>query len=325
MNSSCLVVAPYVGEFGWELLNWQGRVRRILRNGHHGHVVVCAAADRRPLYLDNTPSNRVTFCAMSNIDIPGEPNEDHRIDQEGRPIPAAHIHATLRRAATTALSEVSIDVRNADWLMPPCDGSIIPTTRQHQDFVSLRRNRPLTIDVLLVPRIRTIGVERNQTPQWWQDLAIRLESFGLVTQFYVGPIDNAIEQLSSSRLAIGASTGGLHLASLCGCPHYVWGSGDDVRWTALGMTNRQRYETIWNPLGTPCRYDECGWSPGIDHVISNTRRALEEIGLTTQRSACAWALKPRWRIKRGLSRLLQPAASGLLPWRAGELVRRHLV
>ena len=51
MNCSVrtLVVAPYVGEFGWELMNWQARVRWVVGHGDYERVVVGAEADRRAL------------------------------------------------------------------------------------------------------------------------------------------------------------------------------------------------------------------------------------------------------------------------------------
>jgi hypothetical protein len=106
----------------------------------------------------------------------------------------------------------------------------------------------------------------------------------------------------------------------------VWGSGPEARWTPWAITNRQRYETVWNPLGTPCRYEECGWQPTISQAVEGIRRALDEIGIPRGSRLPKSAFKPRWRIKRGLARLLEPSAGrGIVPWRVRQFVRQSLL
>ena len=56
------------------------------------------------------------------------------------------------------------------------------------------------------------------------------------------PLDDLFGVISSSDCVFGPSSGPMHLASLCGCPHVVW--GDQSK-------SLDRYSTTWNPLGTP--------------------------------------------------------------------------
>jgi hypothetical protein len=210
--------------------------------------------------------------------------------------------------------------------MPPLDAQMWPTTKPHQSFVSLHRAGPIDIDIAIIPRKRALAPERNRPDAWWLTLANRLQSCGLVVAICNPPMNAAISTLSRARLAIGASTGGLHLASLCECPHYVWGPGREATWTPLRITNRQRYETIWNPLGTECQYDESGWQPTIEHVVRQTLTALAKIGLPRRASERPRRASARWLLRRKLSMLItvDPKHSAV-PWRVREFVRERLI
>ncbi len=319
-----LFVAPYPGEFGWELMNWQGRVRWLAQHGGYDRVVVCARPDRRPLY--KCAGGSVVFCPMPSLDLPGEACDDHRIDSTGAPIARDCVHSLLRGHVESVCPQLGLDAANADFLLPGKRSQLWPTDASAQLFVSLRRPAALTADVVLVPRLRHLAGERNREQSWWDELADRLRRSGLVVEMYEPRLDRAVDQLSRTRLAVGASTGGLHLASLCRCPHYVWGAGPEARWTAWQITNRQRYETVWNPLATPCIYDECGWQPSIDHVYAATRRALERIGLRSPREATRPGFKARWALRRRFARILNVSGGGQRwPWRVQRLVRERLV
>lgn len=320
-----LVISPYVGEFGWELMNWQGRARRLMADGRHERFIVCARPDRRALYSGSDRERPVLFCPIAGFELPGAANEDHRVDAEGRPIAAEILRDLVWNRVTDACRRAGIPLDDAEILTPDYRGGLWTTSDDQQLFGELRVACPLVTDVVLVPRERGFAGERNLPRSWWQDLAARLERRGLRVELYRMPLDEAIRQLSGARLAAGASTGGLHLASLCRCPHYVWGSGAECRWTRLGMTNRQRYETIWNPLGTPCRYDECGWQPALEHVERGILRSVDAIGLQKGSRPTQWALRPGWRIRRGLSRLLEAPGDTVWPWRIRRLVREKLV
>jgi len=321
-----LIVAPYVGEFGWELMNWQGRVRYLARRGGFEKIVVCARPDRRPLYVEPRTPGRIVFCPLPAVELPGRANDDHRVDDEGRALSPAKLRRVVEDMVSQACVAVGICIDDSEMLMPGYRSEIRPTTRAHQCITNLRLPCDLATDVVLIPRLRGLASERNRPESWWLKLGEQLRSRGLVVEAYEPRLDRAILQLSRARLAIGASTGGLHLASLCGCPHYVWGSGAECRWTSMQITNRQRYETVWNPLGTRCRYDECGWEPSMGHVVDQTRRALDEIGLASGYRVNRRWIKPKWRVKRRLARVMESSPQqSLWPWRLQELVRQRLV
>ena len=321
-----LVAVPYVGEFGWELMNWQGRVRWLTIHGGYEQTVVCAPRDRRALYA--TPKLRpdIGFHPVTLLDLPGRANDDHRVDETGRAILADELRKITESAARQAMADFGLEEHETVFLSPDYRSELWTTNGGRQVFTELRHDVPIETDVVLVPRHRALAPERNQPDDWWEELAARLRNRGLSVEVYAPWFEEAVRQLSRARLAVGASTGGLHLASLCRCPHYVWGSGPEVRWTRLGITNRQRYETIWNPFGTPCRYDEGGWQPPLEYVEEQVFRSLEEIGLARGPGRRGWSLKPQWRFKRGLARLLDSEGiGGRVPWRVREIVRQRVV
>lgn len=323
---STLVVAPYIGEFGWELMNWQGRVRRTIAESSHDRVVICAEPDRRSIYTQKPQDERVVFCPIHKLDLPGHRNEDHRVSDDGRPVDVESLRRGIESAVWRALAGTGITSGNADLMMPSMDGAVWSTGSGQQRFVDLRVTCPIESDIVLVPRLRSLADERNRPMAWWHELKAMFEARGARVAIYQPQLGEAIRQLSGTRLAVGASTGGLHLAALCRCPHYVWGCGGEDRWTRLGMSNRQRYETLWNPFGTRCRYDECGWQPPMTHVVDHAMRALDEIGVQVGRRALGWSLRPMWRVRRTLAWLTGPGGGfEHMPWRVKSFVREHLV
>jgi len=319
------IIAPYIGEFGWEVMNWQARLRWMIRQRGDTEITIVAPPDRRSFFHDLICNNDgVVFCPCRAPDMPGYASEDHRIDDSGKPIDRDELRQTLIQFTRNACLQNGLPVDEAEILTPPLDGTLRPTRSACQAFVSLRRDVLVKFDVLLIPRSRALATERNQSAEWWDALAARLTDQGLHVSVMEPRLDRALEQLSSARLAVGASTGGLHLASLCGCPHYVWGPGDDQRWTAQRISNRQRYETVWNPLGTACRYDALGWRPEVTTVVAGVLMALKRLPASdiVQTPTERW----RWRARRMLAKAIEPAPYATpLPWRVREYARMHLI
>ncbi len=325
-KSKELIVVPYIGEFGWELMNWQARIRWLGRFGGFARIIVCATPECRRQYVDDNANGHTLFCPMPPCDVPGRANDDHRLDRDNRPIAPSTLAQCLRTHVQSVCEHLGIDTSGAELFTPSYRSMMWPTTPAYQWFTSLRLPGHVTTDIVLVPHYRGLATERNRPESWWEELAAKLRLRGLTIEIYEPRTDKAIAQLSRCRLAVGASTDGLHLASLCCCPQYVWGSGCEKRRTRMKITNRQRFETVWNPLGTPCRYDECGWRPPMERVIDAARRALDEIGTEVGDVPRRRRLNPKWRLKRGFARLLEPGSrDSIWPWRVRQAVRQHIV
>ena len=88
------------------------------------------------------------------------------------------------------------------------------------------------------------------------------------------PLAEQMNALRSARCAIGPSSGPMHLASLCKCPHLVWcGGGKGER-----STTARRYARDWNPHGTVARTFECGsWQPPFDTVLAYVKKFLKVV------------------------------------------------
>ena len=146
--------------------------------------------------------------------------------------------------------------------------------------------------VVIHPRNTTkVGTEyRNWSLENWNKLVKKISDLGFLVAT-IGtkdtllpdntkdmrsiPIDVTMDLLYNSELVLGPSSGPIHLASLCGASHVVW--TDDKVWESCGGTNRYRYETSWNPLGTKAIVlDEDNWQPPVDTVYNAIYNAIGE-------------------------------------------------
>ncbi len=253
-RSDTLFAGPWVGEFGWELLNWQGFLRKLSRN--YVRTIVCCRKGSAALYADFT---------------------DSFVFHELRGTPEAN--ALRESPDKTAMDALLSNIpHGANWLRPL---GYQPWSRQ--EFIRFGTPREdLTCDIVFHPRGRGFGTDRNWPAHKWSSLigklhdqGYRISCIGLPGQTldiegpftdYRGlPLDKTMDLLASARLVLGPSSGPMHLAALCGTPHLVW--TDKGRY-ARGRTNRDKYEWWWNPLGTPVRVlDEDGFDPSVERVL----------------------------------------------------------
>lgn len=320
-----LVSAPYVGEIGWELMSWQGRVRRALLAGGFDRLVVLGGAGKEAFYADMKPE----YIAVDLSMLPGVAYEDRRIaGPEGEPIPASMIRSEVEplvESKTRGLRESGCDVQE---LWPSYSGTIHPCDRDSQEFIRFERPcaepRP-TPWVVLVQRSRSLGAANWPTSEWTM-LAAMLEARGISTSVYPCESASAMAAASHCDLAVGQSTGGLHLASLCGCPHVVWSVSEPCLWTPWQITNRQRYETFWNPLGTPAQFHHVDRHPSCEEVLDWVLRGLRTIGRHTGSIAAKAAFRARWRARRWLVRRIVTRDSfRRWPWPMQRFVRYQLI
>jgi len=133
---------------------------------------------------------------------------------------------------------------------------------------------------------------RNWPQGHWHKLARRIFREGLAPQIICigtrdhalgvegaldmrdAPLQRQMDVLASALLAIGPSSGPMHLASLCGCPHVVWcGGGAAERSTTVG-----RYRSGWNPHGTPVHaHPYASWQPEFKTVWEWLLAGLAEL------------------------------------------------
>lgn len=252
MANRRLVAGPWVGEFGWEIMSWQGYLRRLAPN--YGEIIVCGFAGNDALYED-----------FIHDYIPHRINglRDCWWTSPRNPAELAGLISYLRSLG-------------GDMIMPSRRISI-----EHQTFISYGDpNQMPRYDVLIHAR-KPVG--RCPGRSWplvnWNVLIRRLLRHGLRiaamgTEAYVpeGVIDftrlnleETMDLIATSTMIVGPSSGPMHLASLCGTPQLVW--SDAKRYSAIGCNNQLRYRQVWNPFRTPYRLlDAYDWQPPIPLV-----------------------------------------------------------
>jgi hypothetical protein len=260
-SQDTLFVGPWLGEFGWELMNWQAWARKV--SASYAKTIVCARESSRALYED-----------FYDEFIP------HSLTATGN----CHVGFDVQPAS--ALEELCKRIpQQADHLIPR---RYVP--RFEQEFVRLGIARTEdAVDVVIHARGREFVADRNWSLEEWQalcgsllDRGLRIAAVGLrsATLPVEGVEDrrdislqNTMDCMASSRLVIGPSSGPLHLASLCGTSHLVW---TDRRTYGMGKTSREKYESWWNPLETPVQVvAEYGFRPPVEVIRDQVLQALD--------------------------------------------------
>jgi len=320
-----LVTAPYVGEIGWELMSWQARVRWCFRRGAFDRLVVIGAEGKEAFYDDMPMDDHEVDLSV----LPGDAYEDRRIISSSKiPVPAEHIRATIMPMVEPLAARLRNQRHEVEVLWPDYAGTIYPCEPSFQAFIHFDRplSEPLAPPwVVLVQRARNAGAA-NWSARQWQELSDRLSRRGINTSVY--PCDSAAAMAVACHadLAVGQSTGGLHLASLCGCPQVVWSVNETHLWTPWEITNRQRYETFWNPFGTPVDYHETEDLPSVTQASEWIIAAVASIGGRTGSAMTRAGFHRRWRCKDWLVRhVIRRPTFRQWPWPVQKFVRYQLV
>jgi hypothetical protein len=254
-----LLAGPYAGEFGYELMQWQGFVRTLRPRYQQVHVLTYPGRD----YL-------YEGCTVHH----------HNIDLKdagywyGRLSPPEARSMAEARAAEIGLTDYDI-----------FDTSLL-CTRYHkilfwrQEF-RLLEEPPLVkkiYDVLFHFRaVQKVGPDqvKNYSPTMADELVQRCQDLGLSVACYGHPayaycpegcpdhrsvdLRETVAAISSAHLMAGEASGGMHLANACGKPTVIWGDGQwrispALRWNPFRVPIYVVTITTWRP--TPERVCE---------------------------------------------------------------------
>lgn len=322
--SRILLTAPYVGEIGWELMTWQARVRWEFLHGSYDRVIVLGAAGKAAFYAGMP----VDYRDVDLDCLPGAAYEDRRIiSASGQIVAAGDLKNCVSETVERAVIRERSSGNEVDVLWPEYCGRLWPCEREHQSFIRYQRccqERPAEPWVVLVQRTRAFENTRNWPQANWDKLAGLLNARGVHTTVYACNAEAAIEMLSACDLAIGQSTGGLHLAALCGCPTMVWSVQRYLMWP-WEITNRQRYETWWNPLGSPLVFHDVEELPGPEQAADQTLACLHAIGRRTGSTLRRAAFRVKWMLRSALRRrIIQPRRYAGWPWPVQRFLRYGL-
>lgn len=245
-----LLAGPWIGEFGWELFCWQGYIRSISEK--FDKTIVVGRPGHKILYED--------FC-----------DEYIEFDPES-------FKTNGWRCETTKKFKF-YKIKHDKYVSGDFDIGFqynginfgLSDKFKSQKFFKYKSNSDVHFDILIHPRNKITGSERN----WYKDSWIELVK--LLKDYKIGVIGNSesfdikhntidlrnidlknlIGIINNSKLVVGPSSGPMHLASLCNKKHLVWSSN----------FNKLRYEKLWNPFNTEVVfYDKEDWNPSFKNI-----------------------------------------------------------
>jgi hypothetical protein len=253
-----LLAGPWIGEFGWELFCWQGYIRSIAHE--YGKVIVASRAGHELLYED-----------FANEFVPVQVPENASSNSwwcDGLP------ESFTRDIASKIKHDIRIPAKYIGFLY--YDNGTIQVSDEYlnQKFIKYHSDSlNKTFDILIHPRNKSLGNERNWNKNSWQNLVDLLskkftvavignhEAFQLnnAEDYRKLSIRDTVSLMNRCKLVVGQSSGPLHLASLSGASHLIWSTEH----------NRNRYTKYWNPFGIPAYfYSEMGWNPSVDFIYN---------------------------------------------------------
>ena len=254
MAVSVLFAGPYFGEFGHEVLG-VGLLRAKAQN--YDRIIVCSRRARKALYDGLATEFRT-----------------HDIQCTGMCERATH--KTMPSKQKIASHVVACDDRffPVDCGRPKIEAEILG----RGIYYRFGRARDEWRGVAAFhARSRSHDQGRNWSQRSWHKLARWIFREGLAERIVcVGTKKDALmaegccdmrgsdlkTQMdigASAAFVIGPSSGWMHLASLCGCPHLTWVGGKEHVYV------NRRYLRRWNPLNTPVQVMD-GWQPSLNSV-----------------------------------------------------------
>lgn len=257
-----LITGPWVGELGWQLMSWQGFIRRIAPR--YKEVIVCCPRGHEALYSDFT-KNFITHT------IGGRKDKWNLVDTAEK-LDHSKLRMTLLRHHGTQLQPCRY--------IPPCD----------QKFVKygVATNATQSFDVLLHARLK-LGKQPyrawdtgdcDQVAKGLRQRGLSVAAIGTeayappgVTDLRNTPLKALMDIMAASKLLIGPTSGPMPLAALCGLQFLTWCTPSYKE--CVHTTDRDRLENLWNPFKTNCRVlDQYGWRPTPDVLIDNAEKML---------------------------------------------------
>ena len=258
-----IIAGPWVGEFGWELFAWQGYLRAIKEKYNTRMVIICSEKSK---YLYQDFADEFIF-----FDPPPTGLSD------------SFYRAGYDFSKQNLIKIIGSDRSEFSWLPPRRIGFPPKTSWKEQvtigpfqvspKYIMFEAEQKYDYDIVVHARNRKLRYKDNWPSQKWSDLLemlldkYKVACIGTKEQSLSIPgaedyrncnLEETVQVISSSKLVIGPSSGPMHLASLCGTPHLVWGSR---------QMSQTRYEDTWNPLKTKVEFiDKFGWHPPVKFI-----------------------------------------------------------
>ena len=281
------IAGPYIGELGWEVFDWQPMVRAAWMQSGAERCIVYAGAGRTRLYpfahdirtLADIPEHESECLGWHNL-------QEYKTEVEEL---IQRMYASVQEEKPQQISGLTL--ANVGNLATPHYAQGRPDCLRLSDDIVDERLDELVGDpdkskIILCIRDRGMSDYRNMDSDAWEELVEALnENYTVILTGQTkqdaccGIVsDNIIDLLNQTSiddmiylfskhcdLAVGGSTGTLHLASRCATPHLVWG----------GESNTKRYaECNW--FAAPHKVYTWGWQPDIEQVAVAIEQYLDK-------------------------------------------------
>jgi hypothetical protein len=269
-RAGTLIAGPYLGEFGHELFGFQGYVRRLRK--YYEQTLVISYDHSEYLYEGCEFVPHGLSLARSGYGL-------------GR-VPEPGLIAVTARFASEN------DIGRYDHLTGSLIGrgrSVMGGELAGQEFIKFHEpiaaSRQYDMVFHFRAFVRRDGSHKNYTPDdaaFVVGAALR-EGYSVACVGHPdlalcprGAVDEraadlreTIRVLSNARLAVGGSSGTMHLASLCAIPVVVW---------AAPAVKLRRYLTTWNPHGSPVHVVSGDtFRPKPEAVLGVIRRVMADL------------------------------------------------
>jgi len=261
--SGSVMLAVWQGEFGHLLLNFAPAVRHLSRS--YGRTIVALDASTAHI-VEDFADEIVPLKCQGHAGYTGKLLEGKdRLDAAITALPKDGVVVTGR------------DLFSSKWKKNP--------PREHREYG--RPPRPLfdAICFFRPPKLRR-GDTNPLRKSFPEEEAARLVELLVAKEWRVGcaggpdnrtypgaldlrgiPLEWLCHSLRGAGVAIGPSSGPMHLASICGCPHVVWCDHANMR---------KRYEVAWNPFRTPVKYlvptRDGNLNPEVEDIVAAAER-----------------------------------------------------
>jgi hypothetical protein len=268
-GNDCLVAGPFLGEFGWELMQWQGFIRQLSQ--FYKKTIVYGRPQSDFFYQDFVSEYRTVECdswdasryVLHKYDYAAWADQFDNVDllvADNRCLELPRIFTQTFIPFGERVEENVFDVVIHARNIPAFEGNSKKSTRNWS-----KDSWDRLCEYLPDLRIAAVGIpELSYAAKGTEDLR------GINTE-------ELCSVLASSRCCIGPSSGLMHLASLCRTPHLVWAS-KEATW-GFGGTE-YRYAKSWNPFATQVEVlTGMGWNPTPEYVQTALLKLLDSAHL----------------------------------------------
>ena len=262
-SKKTLIAGPWVGEFGWELFAWQAYIRSLSR--HFEKTVVISRPNSKSLYEDFV-DDFVSF-------TPPEAKADSYFLQ--------NVDTTMLFKQAVTENDIHLDKNTTLFLprrigMPPHthygEAVSFGSYEVKPEYVMFGNAGKTDYEYIFHIRERQLRKEDNWERSRWSKLRGMLGTNKIAcvgTTSESGhiegtadlrdiPLGELFDILHNAKCIFGPSSGPIHLSSLCGCPHVVW--GDQSK-------SLNRHYANWNPLQTKVLFlGDFLYHPSAEHV-----------------------------------------------------------